>query len=546
MINQLMQIEAQPQTSLKNKVTRAQTAVASYQSVNSAVAALKSAGDALGQLSTWRAIKATSSSSAVTATTSSNINAATGSLTFDVTSLASKQYTTMAVDTTPIARFVGQSVDSTAQLAVPDEITITTGSGSTATTTKIDVSADKSAAGIVNAINNANCGVTAYVRNTGDNQGILEMTSAKTGASGGFQITGLDKAGVVNGKSVNSTTQLAVPDQITITTGSGSTATTKKIDVSADKSAAGIVNAINNANCGVAAYVLKTADNQGVLQMTSAKTGVAGGFQITGLDNAGIGTDTSPTTSPATTPAKDAQLQVNGGAGTFYQVNSSTNTFANLMPGVTLTVSKQETNVTVDVANDANSIADKFQAMVDAANAALQEVSKQTAYDPSTKTGSPLTGDFSVREMQQKILSSISMGLSWDDPASTKDTPLPKIKFGSLSKLGIQLDSTGQLTFDRTKFNNAYASDPVSIQTAGTQFGDQVEATGAAMSTGLKSIITGRNNAISDLNDQISNWDVRLVAKREALQKQYSGLEVALGKLKDQSNWLSGQLASLS
>jgi len=456
MISQLMTIEAQPQTALKTKVTTALTAVASYQSVNSKVSALKSAGDTLGQLSTWRAIKATSSSSTVSASTSTNINAATGSLTFDVTSLASKQYTTMAVDTTLYAKDADGKVDDPSPLPAGDTITVTTGS--------------------------------------------YDENGAFTGSA-----TGVD------------------------------------IDISGDKSAAGIAKAINAANCGVTAYVLKTGDNQGVLQMTSAKTGAANGFQITGLDGAGLNGD-----SPATTSAKDAQLQVNGGGGSTYSVSSSSNTFTNLMAGVTLTVSKEENDVTVDVANDTSSIADQFQAMVDAANASLQEISKQTAYDASTKTGQPLTGDFSVREMSQKILSSISMGLSYDDPASTADNPLPKIKFGSLAKIGIQLDSSGQLTFDRAKFNDAYANDPTSIQTAGIQFGDQVESMGDAMTTSLTSIITGRNNEISGLNDQISDWDVRLAAKREALQKQYADLEVSLGKLKDQSSWLSGQLAGLS
>jgi flagellar hook-associated protein 2 len=456
MISQLMTIEAQPQTALKTKVTTAQTAVTSYQSVNSKVAALKSAGDTLGQLSTWRAIKATSSSSNVSVTTSTNINAATGSLTFNVTSLASKQYTTMAVDNTPVDTDGDGKNDSTTPLQVGDSITVTTG--------------------------------------TYDANG--QFTGTKDGVS---------------------------------------------IDISADKSAAGIAKAINAANCGVTAYVLKNGDNQGVLQMTSAKTGAANGFQIDGLDGTGLNGE-----SPATTPANDAQLQVNGGGGNTYTVSSSSNTFSNLMAGVTLTVSQKEDNVTVDVANDTGSIADKFQAMVDAANAALQEISKQTAYDASTKTGQPLTGDFSVREMSQKILSSISMGLSYDDPASTTDNPLPKIKFGSLSKIGIQLDNTGQLTFDRSKFNDAYASDPTSIQQAGIAFGDQVEKMGDSMATSLTSIITGRNNEISGLNDQISDWDVRLAAKREALQKQYADLEVSLGKLKDQSSWLSGQLAGLS
>src|SRR5262249_42068763 len=120
MISQLMQIEAQPQTRLKTKVSTAQTAVKSYQSVNSKVAALKSAGDTLGQLSTWRSIKATSSSSSVTASTSTNLNAATGSLTFNVTSLATKQFTTLPVDTTLVAKDADGKVDDPADITTAD------------------------------------------------------------------------------------------------------------------------------------------------------------------------------------------------------------------------------------------------------------------------------------------------------------------------------------------------------------------------------------------------------------------------------------------
>ena len=63
-------------------------------------------------------------------------------------------------------------------------------------------------------------------------------------------------------------------------------------------------------------------------------------------------------------------------------------------------------------------------------------------------------------------------------------------------------------------------------------------------------IVTGlikrRNESIAALNDQVDAWDVRLETRRTSLQRQYSALEVALGKLKDQQNWLSGQLAGLS
>jgi flagellar hook-associated protein 2 len=62
----------------------------------------------------------------------------------------------------------------------------------------------------------------------------------------------------------------------------------------------------------------------------------------------------------------------------------------------------------------------------------------------------------------------------------------------------------------------------------------------------LTTAIQSRNSQVKELNDRISDWDVRLDARQNALQRQYSALEVALGKLKNQSTWLAGQLAGLS
>jgi flagellar hook-associated protein 2 len=461
MIKQLMQVEAAPQTRLKTKVATAQTAVSSYQSVNSRVSGLKGAADTLSQLSTWRSIKATSSSSTVTATASTNLNSATGSLTFDVTSLASKQRTTM-----PVTTFVdGDSdgkLDST-PVAITDATSIT-------------------------------------------------VTPGSYDTDGNFTSSGDPKT----------------------------------IDISADQSASGIAKAINAAGAGATAFVMPTSTSTGVLQITGSKTGAGNGFQIGGLD--GTGADGA---SPATTAGSSATLQMTGGDNSTYSVNSDTNTFTGLMAGVTITVSKQETGVTIDASSDLSAISNQFQALVDNANAALTEIGNQTAYDASTKQGSPLTGDFSVRNMQQQILSAVSQGLSYPDPKFTADPAHPEItastiNFGSLKQFGIQLNDTGQLTFDPSAFAAAYNADPTKIQQAGMALGDQFEKLSGTMTTNLTSVMTGRNNEIDSLNTQISDWDVRLSVKQQALQKQYSDLEVALGKLKDQSTWLSGQLAGLS
>ncbi|HKO33698.1 MAG TPA: flagellar filament capping protein FliD, partial [Candidatus Limnocylindria bacterium] len=62
----------------------------------------------------------------------------------------------------------------------------------------------------------------------------------------------------------------------------------------------------------------------------------------------------------------------------------------------------------------------------------------------------------------------------------------------------------------------------------------------------LQGLIQQRNAAIKGLNDQVAAWDVRLESRKTTLQRQFSNLEVALGKMQQQSSWLAGQLASLA
>jgi flagellar hook-associated protein 2 len=433
MIASMMKIESQPKTMLQTKVSTAQTAVSSYQSVNTRMAALKGAADDLGQLSTWRSIKPTVSSTSVTATATGGTNTATGSVTFDVKSLAKAQ--------TNSAR-----VDSTGDITTASSIDITIGAA----------------------------------------------------------------------------------DPVTI-------------DISKDRSAAGIMSAINSAGLGLKSSTVATSQGDTVLQINGTKTGADNSFTIAGLDDV--------STMRTVTPASDAMIQVNGAdEDGGYSLTSATNTFTTLMSGVTATVSKLEDGITLDSTSDVSGIAAKFQAMVAAANATLTEVSNQTAYDPSTNTGSPLTGDFMVRQMSQSILSAVSQGLSYAVPGTDADgnATSTTVNFGSLSKLGIQLDRTGQLTFDADKFTAAYNADPSGIKSAGIALGDQFETLAGKQNANVTSAITSRNSQIDSLNQQISGWDVRLSARQQALSRQYASLETALGKLKDQSTWLSGQISGLS
>ena len=97
----------------------------------------------------------------------------------------------------------------------------------------------------------------------------------------------------------------------------------------------------------------------------------------------------------------DAVLRVGGnGDGTGgYSIQRASNTFSDVLEGVTITLTKADpaTEVTVGVAADTGAIADRVSKLVDAVNAAVTGMAKQQAYDPDTKTAGPLLGDLLVR-----------------------------------------------------------------------------------------------------------------------------------------------------
>lgn len=306
-----------------------------------------------------------------------------------------------------------------------------------------------------------------------------------------------------------------------------------------------VADAINAKGIPVKAAVVTTGGAENILQFTGTRTGEANKFTISGL----TGVATTDVTA-----AQNARLEIAGGEGAGgYDVVNDSNTFTKLMPGVSITVAKQGEEARIEATQDVSGIAAKFQALVDAANATLDEIGKQTAYDAANNKASTLTGDFSVRNMAQTILGTISQGVVYPNPAyDLKKTPadqpgIPKsLSDGSYAQFGIHLDKTGRLTFKESEFKKAYAEDPAKIQKLGIEVGGVFESLADLQSTNLKSTMTGRKSEIDSLNTQIDNWDIRLSARKLALQKQYSDLEVALGKMNSQSSWLAGQLGGLS
>lgn len=220
-----------------------------------------------------------------------------------------------------------------------------------------------------------------------------------------------------------------------------------------DGSLATVVANVNAAGAGVTASAVQVATNTYRLQVTSNSAGALNGVN---LAEAELGAALGGLVT--LTEAADAQLTVGEGDGA-YTIVSETNTVTGLLPGVTVNLKKTTGSpVTVTASRDVGAIADKVQALVDAANALAQAIDTATSYDPETRQASPLTGDATARRLLFEIRRAVSDAVPFANP-------------GSPGLAGVSVDKTGAFTFDRAKFTAAFESDPTGMERVFTQGG---------------------------------------------------------------------------
>jgi flagellar hook-associated protein 2 len=181
-ISQLMQIEAQPQTNLKTKLTSTQSAVTAYQGLNTKFQALLSAAKTVQDSATWGARAATSSDSSVAA--SATAGALGGSLTFTVNQLATA-HSLLTAGSTPSV------TDANSFTFSGGSFQIVAGDGTSTTITPTDGSLQS----VVNAVNASSAGVRAAAVQTSPGQYKLQLSSSATGDTSAFTVSGLSGLG---------------------------------------------------------------------------------------------------------------------------------------------------------------------------------------------------------------------------------------------------------------------------------------------------------------------------------------------------------------
>ncbi|WP_167040967.1 flagellar filament capping protein FliD [Salinibacterium sp. ZJ454] len=166
LISSLMQIEAIPQTLIKNRLSETQTMVSALQALNTRVASLGELAEKAAKPASLDLFTATSSSDKVTAT--AKTGAAAGSIDIVVDQLAQRQVT------------VSDAVSAWSEPSFTIDVNGTVTTINAASTSLDDV---------VAAVNNADTGVTATKVSAGGGLYRLQFSSEETGAANSFTIS---------------------------------------------------------------------------------------------------------------------------------------------------------------------------------------------------------------------------------------------------------------------------------------------------------------------------------------------------------------------
>lgn len=311
-------------------------------------------------------------------------------------------------------------------------------------------------------------------------------------------------------------------------------------EVAAGASAADLAKNISASGAGVSATVV-TANGTTHLQLTGTAPGKANGFELFAGKAADVVVGQGALTPPPLRAAGDAQITLWPGTDGKQDVTSSSNTFADVLSGVSISVSAVETApVTLTVARDSAAVTALASGLVGSLGVVLSEIASRTATSTTTGTdgrtvvsGGLFAGESATRDVQQRLQQAASYPVDGTSP----------------STVGIVVGRDGTFTFDQKIFDAALAADPAKVQKVisglAQRVADVASSTSDKVDGSLTLQIAGQQTLVADMGDQIANWDVRLALRRESLQRTYSALEVTLSGLQSQSSWLSGQLASL-
>lgn len=297
-----------------------------------------------------------------------------------------------------------------------------------------------------------------------------------------------------------------------------------------------IAAAINKAanGKGVNATVITANDGQHLV-LNAVDAGTKGALTVSANGGDGglsaLTWDGSSGGLSQTVAATNARVRVDG-----FERESSSNSISDLIPGITLNLTKAEegTTKTLTVSQDNAPLKINLQAFVSAYNASISLLKNSSAYDATNKKASTLTGDSLVRGLQQQMRGQLS--------ANVVD----------MKALGLTINTDGTLALNASTFDKTMAENPNAAARLLGKDGALSDGVSKLLKSNLDSgtgTLTMRTDAlnkqIKKLEKDLDALDARMEMVSARYTRQFTAMDSLVAQMQGTSNYLAQQLASL-
>ncbi|MGB9409069.1 MAG: flagellar filament capping protein FliD [Terracidiphilus sp.] len=248
-------------------------------------------------------------------------------------------------------------------------------------------------------------GIMATKTGSSSDTNVLTLTAADNTAVAGthtVEVTNLAQTSSGYMALITSSSD-TLSGSITLQAGSG-TAQTITLG-STNNTLSGLASAINSSGAGVVASVL-TDSSGSRLSLVSGTSGAGGTITVSNNTIADVTTSSGTLAYTSAVTGKDAQLTVDGVA-----LTSSSNTVANLIPGITfqlLAPTAAGAQVQVVIGNDNSGVESTINQMVSDYNSLVSAINAQEGND-SSGNAEPLYGSPTLSLLQQQLMSGLNM-----------------------------------------------------------------------------------------------------------------------------------------
>lgn len=361
----------------------------------------------------------------------------------------------------------------------------------------------------VDALNNPENGVVVNAATASDDSVTVSANSEAQPGTYTFYVSQLAQTQ----QDSYSITDDTIPAQGTLTLTMGDT----QMDVdlaAADSDGDGyldgneVVDAINDSdeNPGVTATLMKT-DSGNTIMLSSDHSGEANAFSVSVSGNTDL-QDAATASHTSLSSAQDAVIHL--GSETGPAISSSSNTFDDVIPGVSMTFSEVTTDepVTLTVSQDNSASQAQVQVFVDSYNTLVDTLDSLTDVGSGGSSGGVFAGDAGLKSLSNQMDQIVHADYNGY----------------SIIDYGITLDSNGHLTIDSATFDEAMTENPDGLTDIFVGDDGMIAAMDDLMDTYTDSttgIIASRQSSLDKKQDKIDDKTEDLKQTYEQTYERY-------------------------